>query len=281
MRTGPVWGRFCFHIPPRDDKSFDWLWEWTYQSCYNYENMQGASFLHGMLPAIRELYADDPEETQRAMARHFEFYIIEDSTGGGVLGLVLAMEEQRASGEDIPEDSIRSVKTGLMGPLSGIGDSYMQGVLMPIVLSICCAQALAGNVAAVFVEIAVMAVAQLALGWFWFKIGYSRGSDALLDALDSGTFKNLITGAGILGCMVLGALIKNFVELSCAITIDTGGAEPFSLQAGLFDALLPGILPLAITLVCYWMLNKGWKSTHIILFLIAFAVIGNLTGILA
>ena len=33
-----------------------WTWEWTYQACYNYENMQGGCFLDAMAPAIRELY---------------------------------------------------------------------------------------------------------------------------------------------------------------------------------------------------------------------------------
>ena len=99
-----------------------WTWEWTYQACYNYENMQGGCFLDAMAPAIRELYPAGSDEFKDAASRHFEFYNIENTTGGGVLGLVLAMEEQIASGDDVTPDAVRSIKTGLMGPLSGIGD---------------------------------------------------------------------------------------------------------------------------------------------------------------
>jgi len=259
-----------------------WLmWEWSYQSCYNYENMQGATFLDAMAPAIKELYADDPDETKRAMERHFEFYNIENTTGGAVLGLVLAMEEQRADGQDVSEDSIRSIKTGLMGPLSGIGDSTVQGVILPIVLSICCAQGQTGSIAAVFAEIIIMAAVQLGLARFMFDLGYRQGSDALLDMLESGTFKNAISAAGILGCMVMGALIVNFVSVKTGITLNLGGEEAFSLQTGFFDTICPGILPLLVTLLAYRLINKGWSSVKVLGLLVVIAIVGNLIGFLA
>ena len=80
--------------------------------------------------------------------------------------------------------------------------------------------------------------------------------------------------------MVLGALIMNFVSVHCGITVNTGGEEPFSLQAGLFDTLLPGILPLAATLMCYALVSKGWSSTKVLLLLLAIGVVGSVTGIL-
>ncbi len=259
-----------------------WTWEWTYQACYNYENMQGGCFLDAMAPAIRELYADDPDEFKAAAARHFEFYNIENTTGGGVLGLVLAMEEQRASGEDVTEDAIRSIKTGLMGPLSGVGDSYMQGVIYPIILAIGCAQGVLGNTAVPIIVILLQAIIQITIARFMFNLGYNKGSDALLDLLESGTFKNLLSGAGILGCMVLGALIMNFVSVHTGIIIPMGeGVEPFSLQTGLFDTILPGLLSLAATLMCYALVSKGWSSTKVLLLLVVIGVVGSVTGILA
>ena len=258
-----------------------WTWEWTYQACYNYENMQGGCFLDAMAPAIRELYPAGSEEFKAAAERHFEFYNIENTTGGGVLGLVLAMEEQIASGDDVTPDSVRAIKTGLMGPLSGVGDSYMQGVIYPIILAIGCSYRVPGNTFVPIIVILLQAIIQIGIARGWFNLAYNKGSDAMLDLIESGTFKNLLTGAGILGCMVLGALIMNFVSVHCGITIDTGGEEPFSLQAGLFDTLLPGILPLAATMMCYWLISKGWSSTKVLLLLVAIGVVGSVTGILA
>jgi PTS system mannose-specific IID component len=58
------------------------------------------------------------------------------NVGGVIHGAVIAMEEQRANGADIDDDAINSVKTGLMGPLAGIGDTISQGTVTPILLAI-------------------------------------------------------------------------------------------------------------------------------------------------
>ncbi|HQE70878.1 MAG TPA: PTS system mannose/fructose/sorbose family transporter subunit IID, partial [Atopobiaceae bacterium] len=89
-------------------------------------------------------------------------------------------------------------------------------------------------------------------------------------------------GAGILGCMVLGALIMIFVSVHTGIIIPMGeGVEPFSLQTGLFDTILPGLLSLAATLMCYALVSKGWSSTKVLLLLVVIGVVGSVTGILA
>ncbi|MCB7430534.1 PTS system mannose/fructose/sorbose family transporter subunit IID, partial [Erysipelatoclostridium ramosum] len=49
---------------------------------------------------------------------------------------VAALEENRANGAEIDDGMINGVKVGLMGPLSGIGDSFFQGLMCPIFLSI-------------------------------------------------------------------------------------------------------------------------------------------------
>ena len=255
-------------------------WEWSYQACYNYENMQAGCFLDAMAPAINELYADDPEEYKRACARHFEFYNIENTTGGAVLGLVLAMEEQRASGQDVTEDAIRSVKTGLMGPLSGIGDSTVQGVILPLALSFAISMAQDGSPVPVVIYVIFMAAVQLGLAWFMFNLGYKQGSNAIIDLLESGTFKNAIAAAGILGCTVIGALIVNYVSCSCAIQIPQG-SDMFSVQTGFLDVICPGLLPLLVTLLAYKLVEKGWSSVKVLGVLVLIAIVGNLCGILA
>ena len=53
-----------------------------------------------------------------------------------VTGIALGMEEERACGKEVPDELIQSVKTSLMGPFAGIGDSLFIGTLIPILLSI-------------------------------------------------------------------------------------------------------------------------------------------------
>ncbi|MPN45872.1 hypothetical protein SDC9_193447 [bioreactor metagenome] len=54
----------------------------------------------------------------------------------------------------------------------------------------------------------------------------------------------------------------------------------FNLQTQLFDVIVPGLLPLILTLGCYKLTDKGVSSTKIMLILVAIGVIGGLTGIL-
>lgn len=82
-------------LAAKDIRSAWWKWMYYFQSCYNYERMQGVGFLHAMTPVLSKLYKDDPEEMKNAMHRHSEFFNTENATGSAVIGLVAAMEEQK------------------------------------------------------------------------------------------------------------------------------------------------------------------------------------------
>ena len=64
------------------------------------------------------------------------FFNTEPNIGGVIHGSVIALEEQRANGADIDDEAINSVKSGLMGPLAGIGDTISQGTITPILLAL-------------------------------------------------------------------------------------------------------------------------------------------------
>ena len=105
----------------RRDLVHSWLiWWFLIQANYNYERLQATGFAHTMSPIIRRLY-HTPEDITAALKRHLTFFNTEPGWGSIVPGVVIAMEEQRANGADIDDDTINSVKTGLMGPLAGIG----------------------------------------------------------------------------------------------------------------------------------------------------------------
>ena len=256
------------------------LWLFNNQACYNYERMMGIGFLHAMTPAFRKLYKDNTDLRIEAMQRHTSFFNCEPCLGSSIVGLVLAMEEQKALGAELDNDAITSIKTGLMGPLSGIGDTLIQGVILPLLIAFAVDFAKGGNWVIPLVFSLVMAIIVFGISRFGFLLGYRKGSDAILSMLENGVIKRLISAASIMGCMVLGALVVNFVTMKCGISIPQAEGS-FSMQEQLFDAILPSMLPLLLTLGCYKLLKAGKSSVLVMLVIIAIGVIGGLTGILS
>ena len=214
------------------------LWLFNNQACYNYERMMGIGFLHAMTPAFRKLYKDNKDLRIEAMQRHTSFFNCEPCLGSSIVGLVLAMEEQKALGAELDNDAITSIKTGLMGPLSGIGDTLIQGVILPLLIAFAVDFAKGGNWVIPLVFSLVMAIIVFGISRFGFLLGYRKGSDAILSMLENGGIKRLISAASIMGCMVLGALVVNFVTMKCGISIPQAEGS-FSMQEQLFDAILP------------------------------------------
>ena len=256
------------------------LWLFNNQACYNYERMMGIGFLHAMTPAFRKLYKDNKDLRIEAMQRHTSFFNCEPCLGSSIVGLVMAMEEQKALGAELDNDAITSIKTGLMGPLSGIGDTLIQGVILPLLIAFAVDFAKGGNWVIPLVFSLVMAIIVFGISRFGFLLGYRKGSDAILSMLENGVTKRLISAASIMGCMVLGALVVNFVTMKCGISIPQAEGS-FSMQEQLFDAILPSMLPLLLTLGCYKLLKAGKSSVLVMLVIIAIGVIGGLTGILS
>ena len=256
------------------------LWLFNNQACYNYERMMGIGFLHAMTPAFRKLYKDNKDLRIEAMQRHTSFFNCEPCLGSSIVGMVLAMEEQKALGAELDNDAITSIKTGLMGPLSGIGDTLIQGVILPLLIAFAVDFAKGGNWVIPLVFSLVMAIIVFGISRFGFLLGYRKGSDAILSMLENGVIKRLISAASIMGCMVLGALVVNFVTMKCGISIPQAEGS-FSMQEQLFDAILPSMLPLLLTLGCYKLLKAGKSSVLVMLVIIAIGVIGGLTGILS
>ena len=54
----------------------------------------------------------------------------------------------------------------------------------------------------------------------------------------------------------------------------------FNLQTNVFDAIMPKMLPLLLTLLCYKLLNKGNTALRVMLYLVAAGVILGLLGII-
>jgi PTS system mannose-specific IID component len=258
-----------------------WLnWLFHNQACYNYERMQGVGFLHAMVPVINRLYKDNPEEKKAAMMRHTAFFNSEPCFGSPIVGLTVAMEEKRAEGADFDDDAINSVKSGLMGPASGIGDTVIQGVLVPLLLAFAISISVSGNLVGPVLYGVVITAIILGISYLGFMLGYRKGNEAIVTMLESGVINKVVTGAGIMGCIVLGALVSNYVSLSCVIQVAQGSGKAFDIQKQLFDVICPKILPLLLTFGCYKLMEKGHSSIRVMLYIIAFGVVGGFLGII-
>ena len=236
-----------------------WLWTFFSHANYNYERLQGTAFAQAMTPIIRKLY-DTPDEIKAALKRHLVFFNTEPNVGGVIHGAVIAMEEQRANGADIDDDAINSVKSGLMGPLAGVGDSISQGTITPILLSIGIGIAAAGQPFGAILYLALEVGIMLALAYFMWMQGYDRGREGVTTMLKSGLLDRVLTGAGVLGNMVMGALTFQFVNiyltLSWNIDVGEGRTKLFDVNRDLLGAIMPGLLPLAFTLLTWYLLAR-------------------------
>jgi PTS system mannose-specific IID component len=253
----------------RGDLLRSWaLWTFFAHANYNYERLQGTGFAHAMTPIIRRLYTTE-DEIRAALKRHLVFFNTEPNFGNIVHGTVIAMEEQRANGAAIDDDAINSVKSGLMGPLAGIGDTLSQSTITPILLALGIGIAggtasgsavptltgATGNPLGAIIYVVLVSIVIVAIGYTAWMQGYARGRTFVTELLRSGTIDRVLVGAGVLGNMVLGALAAKFVVVNLAPTVTIAGAQ-LNIQAAVLDPLFPGALALGLVVMTWWLLRR-------------------------
>ncbi|HEX5591341.1 MAG TPA: PTS system mannose/fructose/sorbose family transporter subunit IID [Candidatus Limnocylindrales bacterium] len=245
-----------------------WLWTFFSHANYNYERLQGTAFAQAMVPIIKKLYKD-PDEIKAALKRHLVFFNTEPNVGGIIHGAVIAMEEQRANGADIDDDTINSVKSGLMGPLAGVGDTISQGTITPILLSVGISLAAAGNILGPIIYFVAELAIMIGLAYFFWFQGYDRGREGVTSLLRSGLLDRLVVGAGALGNLVLGALTFQFVHVFVTLTLQVD--QGFFELNELLDDIMPALLPLLFTLLTWWLLARRRVSP--ILLLVVYVIV--------
>ena len=260
-----------------------WLLGYSSETCYNYERLQALGNANSIMPIIKRLY--DKEQYAEEISKYMVFFNTEPSFMGTVIhGITAAMEEKRANGENVSAEDINSVRLALMGPLAGIGDVVSQSIVYPILAGICIQLALAGNFFGPILFEVGYKVIMLTLGYNMYMLGYKKGKTAILDFLRGGTLNRLIEVASIIGLMVVGNMAVTRVAVRVPIEwvfTNELGKVTLNLQTGVLDALLPGILPLGITLGVWGLLQKRVKPLTIIAMIFVVGVVLSLLGILA
>lgn len=252
------------------------LWISMTQATYSYERLQAPGFVSAMMPAIERLYGDDPEARKEMTKRHMEFFNTEPwLTGPGVVGITLSMEEERANGLPITGEDISGIKTSLMGPMAGIGDTLRQGTLIPIIGSIAITLGLSGNfIGPVFYMAATLGI-NYVLSYIFFKFAYNKGKEGIQDVFASGQLEKFMTLATTIGAIAIGGLAATTVKVSSTLVFNLG-KNSLSVQS-LLDKILKNILPLGAIYLAYYLLQKKkMSSSKVLLILIAVAVVGVL-----
>lgn len=240
---------------------------------YNFETQQAPSVAFSMRKALRKIYKDDKEYIE-AMDNHYKYFNANPLMANVILGATLAMEENEGIKA---KNAVQSLKTSLMGPFSGVGDSIFWILIPTIMGSIAGYMAVQGNATGAVIWMILQAIFYFLKVWL-FKTGYNSGTK-LVTSL--GKKINIFTDAiSIMGLMVIGCFIPTVVKVFIPLKFKTGKVI-LSLQNGILDKIMPALLPVAVTIFVYWLLGKkNITPTKIIGLIILVCLLGSFTGIL-
>ena len=243
---------------------------------WNYERQQNMGYCFAMLPAIKKIY-QKKEDQIAAAKRHMEFFNTTPYISTAVFGISTAMEESNARNEDFDTSSINNVKVVLMGPLAGIGDSMFWGTLRVIATGIGTSLAMQGSILGPLLFWLIFNVPAFAVRYICLKFGYKFGTSFLNKIEESGMMPKLTFGAAVLGLMVIGAMIPSMITVNIAGAIGSGDAA-VKVQE-ILDGIMPNLVPFAMTLGIYGLLQKKVKVSWILIVLMVVGIVGALLGI--
>lgn len=253
-------------------RSLGMEWDW------NYERQMNMAFCYSMLPVIKKLYPTKEEQTE-AMQRHLEFFNTTPHLSTLILGITAAMEEQNANDPEFETESINNVKVSLMGPLAGIGDSFVWGTLRIIATGVGVSLAAQGNILGPLLFLLLFNIPAQGLRFYLMHAGYKLGSGFLAKVQESGLMEILTYGASVLGLMVIGGMTAENVAITVPLVIGSG--ETATTLGDICNTIMPGLLPLAFTLLMYWLVSKkNVKTTTLLVALVVVGLAGSFFGIL-
>ena len=264
---------------PLRKKVSEFFWGgWCMQTNWNYERQMNTAFMWGISKTIDRLYPE-PGELEKKKERYrssLEFFNITPQMGSFVLGLTAAMEEQYAENpKTFDPKMISSLKTALMGPLSGIGDSLFQGTVRIIAMSIGISLAQQGSILGPILAILISFAVSFLITWWGGKLGYVKGQELIHQIAESNLMDKVMYGCSVAGLMVVGGMAATLVN----VTTPLAYGESLILQTVL-DGIMPKMIPLLLTGIMYWLVKKGVHPIVIVIACFIIGIILNYFGIL-
>lgn len=287
-------------------------WRSTFiQGSWNYERMQNGGWAYTLIPALKRLY-HTKEDRSAALKRHLEFFNTHPYLASPIIGVTMALEEERANGAPIDDKAIQGVKVGMMGPLAGVGDPVFWFTVKPIIGALAASLAMAGNIMGPILYFVLWNAIRMAFLWYTQEFGYKAGSKITED-LSGGLLQEVTKGATILGMFILGSLVNRWVSVKFtpvvsdvpnqkgayidwsslpsgskgiqkALELQSQGLsltknKVLTLQDNL-DSLIPGLMGLLLTLFCMWLLKRKVSPIVIILGLFVVGVVFHVVGLM-
>jgi fructoselysine and glucoselysine-specific PTS system IID component len=239
---------------------------------WNFERQQNLGYSYALTPVADKLHEDNPEKKKKTLKRGLEFMAVTPQVSTLVMGINAALEEENANNRDFDDNSINAVKTSLMGPLAGIGDSLIPGTLRIIVTGIAIGFSMAGSILGPILFLLLYNIPGMFIRWFCLKKGYTFGTSFISKAGKTDIMEKISTGAAIIGLMVIGGMVSpNFIWFELPIVIGSGDfAEPLM---NYINQILPNMVPLALFLFVYYLLGKKFKTTTILLTIIVVSIV--------
>ncbi|AQR54456.1 PTS mannose family transporter subunit IID [Lactobacillus delbrueckii subsp. bulgaricus] len=281
------------------------------QGSWNYERMQNGGWAYSMIPALRKLYPNK-EDMAAALQRHLVFFNTQPYVASPIIGVTLALEEDKANGVEVDDEAIQGVKVGMMGPLAGVGDPVFWYTVRPILGALGASMAINGNILGPILFFILWNLIRIAFLWYTQELGYKAGA-AISSDLSSGLLKKVTRGAAMMGMFVLGALIERWVRITFTlkvseVPIQKGGYIDWnklpSGVAGIKEALtqqadgrsltntkvttlqdnlnmlVPGLAGLLLTFLCMWLLKKKVSPIVIILGIFVVGILFHVWGLM-
>ncbi len=283
------------------------------QGSWNYERMQNGGWCYSIIPAIKKLYSKE-EDRAAALKRHLEFYNTHPYVSAPVMGVTLALEEERANGMPVDDQTVQGVKVGMMGPLAGVGDPVFWFTVRPILGALGASLALSGSIVGPLLFFVVWNLVRIAFLWYTQEFGYKVGTSIAKD-MSGGLLGKVTEGASILGMFIIGALVQRWVSISFTPVVSqvtqskgayiewdklpkgaAGIKEALSQYASLganglnqtkvttlqqnLDQLIPGLAALLLTLLCCYLLKKKVSPIVIIIALFIVGIVARVIGIM-
>ena len=295
----------------KSDRKKVW-WRSTFlQGSWNYERMQNLGWAYALIPAIKKLYTSK-EDRAAALERHLEFFNTHPYVAAPIIGVTLALEEERANGAEIDDTAIQGVKIGMMGPLAGVGDPVFWFTVRPILGALGASLAMAGNIVGPLLFFFGWNIIRMAFLWYTQELGYKAGSEITKD-LSGGIIQKITKGASILGMFILAVLVERWVSITFTVNLPStklsegayiefpkGNVTGTELQGilgkvadglslspekantlqGQLNSLIPGLMGLALTFLCMWLLKKKVSPITIIIGLFIVGIAARFFGIM-
>lgn len=252
----------------------------TIMCSWNYERQMHMGFMYGMAPVLDKLYKNDEKRKKEAYQRHMEFFNCTPQMTPFIMGLAASMEEQNANSEEgeFQTESISMIKTSLMGPFAGIGDSFFQGTLRIITFGIGLSFAQQGSILGPILAVGLFAIPSLLAAYYATFLGYNSGNKYLAKLYQEGLMDRVMHFASIVGLAVIGGMVASMVNITTPLQFQTGGTQ-LVLQE-MLDTIFPKLLPLVFTLGIYTLIQKKVNTNILLIGIIVTGLITSAIGIL-